>query len=1618
MKFRRLTSAFLAVVMVGVNIFNGLLPVVAAADDPTVRNPEPIELDDGVILSKTAKSVDGWANMWDVTLRIEVPVVTVTSDTILVLDRSGSMSGNRMTLAKSAAKSLARQLLPEGNTVNRIAVISFGSDVIEEIGFSDDYETVADAIDDVVVGGGTFTQGGLHSAAELIATSTATHKNVILLSDGLPSYSYAINNVGNHLAAGGPNFHSNQFETEIINSASDFDYTRRVGDGGTSMPDNYEVWYQYWHQGDQYRYYNHGNSAISEANFFKESDNGDLWTIAFNAGATGSSVLGQMASPGKNKTASESDLHAIFDEIAGAISSLITSSSVHDVMGEGVVVENPQHSTSLDWTPTYTYDETIGKYVASYTYEVEAGEHILDEDSTDGFHPLNEEATISYNGKTEKFPVPYVKPFYVNITKNVEGQSCGVGECVFDFEIAYPNGKTKTGSVEAGNANTHRILEPFPIGDYTLTETGTSSNNPVELENYLVSYVGNNFTINEQHSDHVDVTINNNYETKTITAEKEWSDDNNRDGLRAEYDNLYLAIKDGDKYVAFEKVGVSDTQSFTFSNLPKYRNGLEIAYTLVEAVDCSDTDGEITCISDFVKDENYASVVSGNKVTNSHTPKTTTLNIKKKWDITAGTLPSVTPEFVTVEVSNDKNNNVQSIILRGNSYEEWEGTFEGYKYENGQEINYEVVEKTIGNNAFESGKSTLYIYNDTVLEGKWAANYNGSEVTNVWTPAETVYTGSGEFYIEKLDQDGRPLQGVTFTIGNNTYTTGADGKAAVEFSGEGEAPEEDYSFSVEETSAPDYYALIDGTANIGATTKLNLTVNEEALTNTYTKNFEYTAGDMASGYVWRADDNTLVATDQALAKELRIEKTFSGISAEAFEENSNINFTVVGPEGFDEVTVGIDDERCEVSGSKLVCELSGTDTVLPIGQYTVTENDADINNFTYESTPRDGKVSQTVGLGEVATFELENVYTSVNTATYKVKKEWIDDNNRDGIRPQELEITIYADGEAYGSSVTLDEDGEWVYEWKNLPLVNEDAKEIEYTVEEADIDGYDSDGGIMEGDVFVFTNTHEPELYDRTGELQVEKIWSGENNELARPATITLELYGETSDDEGNTRTWLVDGPVEVSSINDWKWTFENLYKYEDGKEILYSVQESAIGETSFAENESTIIVYENDSEVLKGKWDRTVANFEITNTWTPAINVYNGNDSFTIKKIDQDGEPMKGIAFEINNDEQVSDDDGLIPVEVAEATDVAEDDLVYEIREIETQEGYDLVEGSATVKVKSASQFISADIETLTNTYIKTYTYDVVDDDGYSWDNNAKILTVINERSMAKSLTIRKTFSGVSELALQNVTFTVTGPEDFGEDGEITLSFSDDCAVSRGQAICTVDADIPTGTYMVKEDGAEIENFTLTVSGDNETEKEIEKDDEAIFEIDNTYDVDRISYIVVKFWDDMHDKDGVRPETLSVDLLADGEAVETGELSTEYIVSSDDLPEELADLDAWWYEFVDLPVANEDAEVITYMAEENIESNEYEQAEAIYDDYASVFINYHEPKPEDPCANGGCGGPVIPITPNTGKFTKAENSNGNTQNEIIGGIAIVAMGIISITVLGMAQVAKCKQQR
>lgn len=663
--------------------------------------------------------------------------------------------------------------------------------------------------------------------------------------------------------------------------------------------------------------------------------------------------------------------------------------------------------------------------------------------------------------------------------------------------------------------------------------------------------------------------------------------------------------------------------------------------------------------------------------------------------------------------------------------------------------------------------------------------------------------------------------------------------------------------------------------------------------------------------------------------------------------------------------------------------------------------------FSFSTSQVDGYEYNT----ENRTFTVKNEPIPYGEIT--ASKVWDDGEDRDGLRKNYTNyyIAVRNNSGKYVAYEKLALKNKDDYEFAHLPLKTVDGEDITYEIVEASkcsgsgnsiqctkFDG-DNDYTVTVADGVV-TNYHKPVMY---GDLTVQKIWNDGGNELVRPTTIMIGLYANSK---------RVEGPVPVSAADGWKHTFKNLYLNEDGKPIVYSVQESELGGTKFGENESTIVIYADNGAIV-GSWTKSEDNekYEVTNTWKEAEDkiIYDGDTHFTIKKVDENYKPLSGVTFAMKgHSDKTTNKDGEITITVPISKDKKEESFEYKISEKEAREGYDLVDGSATITVTCASELSNKNLDTLVNTYTKTCEFDEEVDKGFTWDGEKLVLTVANKRSLAKSLTIKKTVEGVSPNALTDLGFTITGPEDFGENGTMTLTVEKDCTISGEIITCKVDGKVPTGKYTVKENNADIDYFTLVeVTGDNAS-KIVKKNDSVVFEITNKYEVEKDTYRVVKIWDDEHDKDGIRPTKLKVELSANGDVIKTKDLSAKN-ETQDEWGEGLEASDVWEYSFEDLPVADENAELIEYYAEEILETEEYEQIDEISGRHTTIFVNMHKPA-ADPCADGGgCGGEVpslLPVAPETGKFagtTSGAVNSTNGQTFVV--VAVVMTGVMMLVV-------------
>lgn len=241
------------------------------------------------------------------------------------------------------------------------------------------------------------------------------------------------------------------------------------------------------------------------------------------------------------------------------------------------------------------------------------------------------------------------------------------------------------------------------------------------------------------------------------------------------------------------------------------------------------------------------------------------------------------------------------------------------------------------------------------------------------------------------------------------------------------------------------------------------------------------------------------------------------------------------------------------------------------------------------------------GLTITNTYVLQKTDISVN-------KVWNDADNNDGIRPSEITVHLYADGEpADVQPLTLSKAGQWSGTFTDLPVYKA-GKKIVYTVQETPVDGYLASVAGDAATGFTITNTHEPE----TVSIHGRKTWKDEGHESARPESITINLLKN-----GDPIATM----MNITEDADWSWYFGNYPKYDNGNLINYTITENAVP-----------------------NYSATYDGFNVTNEYTPqeaSITVTkNWNDGNNKDKIRPEsitiqlcinGDPIEGMTLVLN---------------------------------------------------------------------------------------------------------------------------------------------------------------------------------------------------------------------------------------------------------------------------------------------------------------------------------------------------------------------------------------------------
>lgn len=448
------------------------LPSFAADEDAsgsgTAASDGPAWPNEGAInLSKTAQPVDGKDGLYEITLTIQGKNYSTTSDVVLVIDCSGSMEGTKLTNTRKAAKAFGDKLLTE-NSTTRIAIVTFidtatayNSGHFYTASELSAFKAAVDAA--TYANGGTNQQAGIHVAQQLLASASSTgkQKNIVILSDGEPTYSHPFVatatyegcsrrydwGCGDFGPTGGRITNIGAFApsySDIVGAGNSFtmNYNAVVTatcskHGGSTTKD-----YVYALDGTYTtsKGTNNGVATIWEANQAKTAGT-TIFSVALQAGTNGENTLKSCASDaakgyfaiGQDDNV-ETKLTAAFETIAGSIAKAATNGSVTDPMSQYVNLAftgDPKVTNSLDEYNAGGYDVYLSQGTVTRSGETlnwNVGDinegtpavmkyrvTLKDGLSKDRTYPTNDTTTFNYTDyqdqETSKdFEIPQVAP--------------------------------------------------------------------------------------------------------------------------------------------------------------------------------------------------------------------------------------------------------------------------------------------------------------------------------------------------------------------------------------------------------------------------------------------------------------------------------------------------------------------------------------------------------------------------------------------------------------------------------------------------------------------------------------------------------------------------------------------------------------------------------------------------------------------------------------------------------------------------------------------------------------------------------------------------------------------------------------------------------------------------------------------------------------------------------------------------------------------------------------------------------------------------------------------------------------------------------------------------------
>ena len=531
-----------------------------------------------------------------------------------------------------------------------------------------------------------------------------------------------------------------------------------------------------------------------------------------------------------------------------------------------------------------------------------------------------------------------------------------------------------------------------------------------------------------------------------------------------------------------------------------------------------------------------------------------------------------------------------------------------------------------------------------------------------------------------------------------------------------------------------------------------------------------------------------------------------------------------------------------------------------------------------------------------------------------IEKKWVDNDDREGYRPDEITVTVSAELADKTAALVFDDGGtkkstktytlKASEDWKKtiaasaneFPMKWNGEQVYYFVTEQADFENSDkynakrNNKAIIErtdqGE-FTLTNVHEIE----TGCVEAEKVWEDADNQDGKRSAVTFKLYADGQPAKYVDGSAVPDKTIsaDISTPQSAAWHDLPVYKTDGtGAKVTYTVVESgaASGYTT---------TYSPAAGVQLAK-DGDVKKITVTNSYTPetvdveATKVWAGETDATGTKFrgnnkvklhlygKADGKIVFDAGEKTVNDSLTVDKNGTCtPVEWNDQPKYHEGDELTWVVEEEPIPGYTCaITGDAEDGFTVTNTFVPMTVVKATKVW-----KDENNRDGKRADVKVKLVPFVDgtkkENALDDSFTLEKTIPVNANAADGADAGTVTWTD-------LPIETSDHKAI----------------TYVVSE----------TSKPRDYTSKVLATDKAGEYKIENSYTPETIDVEVEKTWDDSSNALGMRPDHIEITLKADGTTVET------VLVTGSG--------NKWSHEFTDLPKNKADgSDAITYTVEE-----------------------------------------------------------------------------------------------